>query len=1016
MPIGQLLIELGVNMGAFTEGLSKATYQTKQFGKDVEKTFNGLSRNVAAVGAAFGAFGPAGAELAGALTAAGSAAGAAINHFAGTSKTLGVFAGAAAGATAAALSLAGATVALVAHTAKEMKDMGEMARATGMSTEAFTELAFAAKQAQSDIDPEALSKGLSRLNRAAFDAAEGSSRMQAAFKQMGVSVQNANGSMKPTIDILLQMSDSFSKMPDGVEKTALAMQVAGRGGAQFIALMNMGPEKMRAFMTSAHDLGIAFNDEAAEGAAHFVQSLNFLEAAGQGVSNQLTTQLAPVLANVADEVLDSFKSNNSDVKGFITGLTDIVKVTIDVGATVVTVFEIIGKEIGLVANLMVDASHIMSNGWKSTVGLMKNDFNSFADDSMGSVSALIDLVRGKTSGSAEASGIGKKTSGSGKPVSLLPPVADETDTAKEFIARSDEQADAQDRVAQAINGTTAAIAVQKALSEADNTTTEQRLLLQNKLVAVQSKLSGEGTLSSEARGNYVKQAAQLQSYLAELDQAQGKISEDFVRKAIGGIIAQDAEEMATAGDKYQEQIAAVKALAAAYEQGDQAVAAANLNKGLESEVSRINELKKAISGYVITVGTVGHLQGMVSSLQELEAEMAKHKTQLQDLASAQIDADIAKEANDVKDQAEAYKILAAAADQSADARMRADAQAAGLKLKTQGGTSAQQGLLTGVELEKARQEQGLSDARKGAEMDLMSVYANEVDELERIKSKYADNATVQLIASAQLYDEQNKINKQWDEAALKVGGMGDKVHAALDEVRQSGQEFGAGLVADFTKAVDEINDQLVKLTVTGKSNFKEMRQGLESSLLSTGLKKLESSGAGQIEKLFGGKGSTKPDGSQNNPFYTLPANGILGGLRGGAAGAIGDLPTSGFNFGGLKSLFGGATGAQGGAPGGTGGGILGLLGGIFKTFSGFLADGGSVTPGKTYVVGEKHPEFFTPGATGQVSPTVRLGGGNVTNVNNMHLHGVSDADSFRKNQNQIMSTFTNGIGQAARRR
>jgi hypothetical protein len=33
---------------------------------------------------------------------------------------------------------------------------------------------------------------------------------------------------------------------------------------------------------------------------------------------------------------------------------------------------------------------------------------------------------------------------------------------------------------------------------------------------------------------------------------------------------------------------------------------------------------------------------------------------------------------------------------------------------------------------------------------------------------------------------------------------------------------------------------------------------------------------------------------------------------------------------------------------------------IFSLFGGFLAEGGDVTPGKAYVVGEEHPEFFIP--------------------------------------------------------
>jgi phage-related minor tail protein len=50
---------------------------------------------------------------------------------------------------------------------------------------------------------------------------------------------------------------------------------------------------------------------------------------------------------------------------------------------------------------------------------------------------------------------------------------------------------------------------------------------------------------------------------------------------------------------------------------------------------------------------------------------------------------------------------------------------------------------------------------------------------------------------------------------------------------------------------------------------------------------------------------------------------------------------------------------------------LGLFGSLF---GGLLADGGPAKAGKSYIVGEKGPELFTPGVSGMVSPNSSLGG------------------------------------------
>jgi len=66
------------------------------------------------------------------------------------------------------------------------------------------------------------------------------------------------------------------------------------------------------------------------------------------------------------------------------------------------------------------------------------------------------------------------------------------------------------------------------------------------------------------------------------------------------------------------------------------------------------------------------------------------------------------------------------------------------------------------------------------------------------------------------------------------------------------------------------------------------------------------------------------------------------------------------------ALFGNATGTFSGG--------FGILGNIF---GGGRANGGTVTGGRSYVVGERGPELFTPGRTGSIAPNSAMGGSNI---------------------------------------
>ena len=64
---------------------------------------------------------------------------------------------------------------------------------------------------------------------------------------------------------------------------------------------------------------------------------------------------------------------------------------------------------------------------------------------------------------------------------------------------------------------------------------------------------------------------------------------------------------------------------------------------------------------------------------------------------------------------------------------------------------------------------------------------------------------------------------------------------------------------------------------------------------------------------------------------------------------------------------------------------------IDKIFGGFMASGGPVTSGTSYIVGEQGPELFTPGRSGMITPNHALGGGRGS-VINLTVNGAIDPE------------------------
>lgn len=105
------------------------------------------------------------------------------------------------------------------------------------------------------------------------------------------------------------------------------------------------------------------------------------------------------------------------------------------------------------------------------------------------------------------------------------------------------------------------------------------------------------------------------------------------------------------------------------------------------------------------------------------------------------------------------------------------------------------------------------------------------------------------------------------------------------------------------------------------------------------------------------------------------------------AGLQADLAKLAFRKGVESLLTGGAS---------SGGGLAGALAGIF---GGFRADGGAVSSGKSYIVGERGPEMFVPQGAGSIVSNQALmnGGAGPTTINmRVDLTGANGDETIRR--------------------
>ena len=224
----------------------------------------------------------------------------------------------------AALGLAvsgGAFAAMVKNAVNLGDSFGKLSTQTGIASNTLMAYVNAGKLA--GVEQETIDKGLRRLAQSMREADQGVATYKDAFDALGLSVRNADGTLKSSEQVLGEISDEFKDMENGATKAALAMEILGRSGASLIPFLNMGAEGIKQF-------NFELSGEFAKNAEDFNDTMTRIGFSFQGANLQLVDKLLPTLNDLAISI-EKFLNNKSNLESLFdsinTGLTNIIETT-----------------------------------------------------------------------------------------------------------------------------------------------------------------------------------------------------------------------------------------------------------------------------------------------------------------------------------------------------------------------------------------------------------------------------------------------------------------------------------------------------------------------------------------------------------------------------------------------------------------------------------------------------------------------------------------------------------------
>jgi hypothetical protein len=207
-----------------------------------------------------------------------------------------LFASIASGASQAVRSL----VSMGAAEAEVVDATNKMASRLGMTYGEMAGLAHAG--ALVDVSMETIGAAATKADVAFVKAANGSKTATAAFSAIGLSVEQLNGmSAAERFDAIAQ---AISQLPTEAQKSAAAVALFGKSGAQLLPIFENGAAGIAAARAEAERFGLTLTGAQANDIDGMGDSFDRAKQAVSGVIQQVVAYLAPAIKNVVTQFSD----------------------------------------------------------------------------------------------------------------------------------------------------------------------------------------------------------------------------------------------------------------------------------------------------------------------------------------------------------------------------------------------------------------------------------------------------------------------------------------------------------------------------------------------------------------------------------------------------------------------------------------------------------------------------------------------------------------------------------------
>ena len=185
------------------------------------------------------------------------------------------------------------------ETAAAAKELQALSSQTGVST---TDLqAFQYAEDFIGVSSDQLADSLKDLTTKMSDAANGNEETAAKFDQLGVSIYDAQGNLRSSYDVFLDVIDGLGEMSNQAERDALAMGLINESAQKLNPLIEQGSGSLKKYAAEAENVGYILSNDQLKALTAVDEAQNRLLKSQEAVSKQISAEYAPYMSDALNQ-------------------------------------------------------------------------------------------------------------------------------------------------------------------------------------------------------------------------------------------------------------------------------------------------------------------------------------------------------------------------------------------------------------------------------------------------------------------------------------------------------------------------------------------------------------------------------------------------------------------------------------------------------------------------------------------------------------------------------------------